>query len=188
MRSLAGISLLFVITARCYGRSFLVGFNQELLVDNSSSRESDRSESRIIFRDQFNECAPDCGGQPYCEHPTCYPEEDILHVLNKTKLPEGLFDEPSTRKARSIDGSSAVNHIKPRVAKDVNGIYRFILNTASVPQLISLEECSPGQLEGSHGDCRQVHRDEWLATVGNNGKVAWDRFSFPSRCSCGRQL
>ena len=55
MKSLAGISLLFVITARCYGRSFLVGFNQELLGDNSSSRESDRSESRIIFRDQFNE-------------------------------------------------------------------------------------------------------------------------------------
>merc|ERR1712038_1520572 len=191
MKSLAGISILFVITARGYGRSFLVGLNQEL-GDNTSSPESDRSESRIIFRDQFDECAPDCGGQPYCEHPTCYPEEDILHILNETKLPEGLFDEPSTRKARAVDETAAtVNHIKPRVAKDVNGVYRFILNTASVPQLVSLEECSPGQLagqHGQHGDCRQVHRDTWLATVATDGNVAWDRFSFPSRCSCGRQL
>lgn len=172
-------------------------------------------ESRLqMAADRISPCKNDDFGD-ICEDVESYPENILKLVLYRHKLFsnkkyfEKLFGKPCTRVKPSAFTTrqgfdlqekslceTREKFLYPKIAKNVNGDWKLIVNTDDYRQGVSVNRClkqiekGPCLYAGSEGnnpeatECRQMYSKQSLLSVSKDGTIDYDTFPIASACVC----
>jgi len=122
-----------------------------------------------------------------------------VHFKKLFELPCEYYDEPALRVGLSPTESplceSYQSYVFPKVARNVYGQWRYIINIDEYQQGVTIEKCTreedaPCLYGGHHGlypeatGCRQRYTRHNMLTITGDRTVAYETFLIPSACVC----
>ncbi|XP_015127850.1 uncharacterized protein LOC107048917 [Diachasma alloeum] len=148
---------------------------------------------------------PTCRRGTFCEDTPSYPIELINRAIRSDTNLKYLQVKDELEATVSLRTSgleevlceSKKQLVRPRVAKNKNSEWRYIVNTDNFTQAIGVETCdnndSPCKLVdnfagGYRTMCKQNYIYRELVAVGSDNKIATEKFQIPASCCCHVQF
>lgn len=168
---------------------------------------SHQSEGRIIFpsddEDDYRQSflAPPCRNSDFCEDAPSYPHRKVQAALRNQNYrfftTIEVVPEIANRGSHQDEGTPLCRakqvEVMPRVAKDVEDEWLYVVNVGNSTQSVIVEKCAGENAECDYiggalpyiTTCKQMYIHRKLMTLSRNGRTLQARtFKFPSSCSC----
>jgi len=207
---------------RCYAALYLLQLTVALPTHDESEVHFPGLLDRFKKQVTFGAIAPCPNNEDFCETANDYPANIIVspaasvtrfikdkifaNQKDQKKIKEAVANKEKIS-ARSglpsdlefIEESRACRHrasvVYPKKAKNTNGEFKFIVNTAEYAQAVAIEQCEgEGEPCETDGDapqmnvestiCRQKFTTYKFYAINGDGEEVYDSFSLPSACLC----
>ncbi|CAH1116126.1 unnamed protein product [Phaedon cochleariae] len=154
----------------------------------------------------YHEIYQNCRHQ-ICPYPEGYPEREIMQAMTRKESLVGMFGIilNSTFDATIFENRSGAREItrslcstegpatyQPRVMRNLNGQWRYVINVGEFQQTFSSEFCRKFDSRRNFRDeycnefeagCDQDFQEMFLLTY-ENGVIDFDKFMIPTTCNC----